>query len=81
MPFGSGEEDFKVFFTIYGHEGHLDHVTQMWQINCRALRVVFLRRESHLFSVRVFSHGDLPIHLKKNKFFPFRIDPLPEGVQ
>ena len=25
-PLGSGEEDFKVF-TIYGHGGHLGHVT------------------------------------------------------
>ena len=25
-PFGSGEEVFKVF-TIYGHGGHLGHVT------------------------------------------------------
>ena len=26
-PFGSGEEDFFKVFTIYGHGGHLDHVT------------------------------------------------------
>ena len=27
---GSGEEDFwGVFFTIYGHGGHLGHVTQI----------------------------------------------------
>ena len=25
---GSGEEDFQVFFTIYGHGGHVGHVTQ-----------------------------------------------------
>ena len=24
---GSGEEDFQMFFTIYGHGGHLGHVT------------------------------------------------------
>ena len=24
---GSGEEDFKRVFTIYGHGGHLSHVT------------------------------------------------------
>ena len=24
---GSGEEDFLRFFTIYGHGGHLGHVT------------------------------------------------------
>ena len=22
---------FKIFFTIYGHGGHLDHVIQIWQ--------------------------------------------------
>ena len=26
-PAGSGEEDFKRFFTIYEHGGHLGHVT------------------------------------------------------
>ena len=26
-PTGSGEEDFGVVFTIYGHGGHLGHVT------------------------------------------------------
>ena len=25
--YGSGEEDFLRFFTIYGHGGHLGHVT------------------------------------------------------
>ena len=25
---GSGEEDFFKAFTIYGHGGHVDHVTQ-----------------------------------------------------
>ena len=29
-PAGSGEEDFKgFFFTIYGHGGHLDHMTSI----------------------------------------------------
>ena len=28
-PAGSGEEDFKRFFTIYGHGGHLGHVTSI----------------------------------------------------
>ena len=27
-PFGSREEDFLRFFTIYGHGGHLGHVTR-----------------------------------------------------
>ena len=26
---GSGEEDFSRFFTIYGHGGHLGHVTSI----------------------------------------------------
>ena len=28
-PAGSGEEDFKRIFTIYGHGGHLGHVTSI----------------------------------------------------
>ena len=28
-PAGSGEGDFSRVFTIYGHGGHLGHVTQM----------------------------------------------------
>ena len=28
-PAGSKEEDFKGFFTKYGHGGHLDHVTSI----------------------------------------------------
>ena len=28
-PAGSGEEDFRRVFTIYGRCGHLGHVTQM----------------------------------------------------
>ena len=27
QPAGSGEEDFRRFFTIYGRGGHLGHVT------------------------------------------------------
>ena len=30
---GSGEEDFLKFFTIYGHGGHVGHVTQLFCIN------------------------------------------------
>ena len=34
-PFGSGEEDFWRVFTIYGHGGHLGHVTQtQWTNFC-----------------------------------------------
>ena len=29
QPSGSGEEDFFKVFTIYGHGGHLGHVTWM----------------------------------------------------
>ena len=33
LPAGSGEENFWRVFTIYGHGGHLGHVTQMQQTN------------------------------------------------
>ena len=29
LPDGSGEEDFERVFTIYGHGGHLGHVTSI----------------------------------------------------
>ena len=32
-PAGSGEEDFLRVFTIYGHGGHLGHVTRIMLIN------------------------------------------------
>ena len=32
-PAGSGEEDFRRVFTIYGRGGHLDHVTSIMLIN------------------------------------------------
>ena len=32
-PIGSGEEDFLRGFTIYGHGGHLGHVTQSPRTN------------------------------------------------
>ena len=32
-PDGSGEEDFSWVFTIYGHGGHLGHVTSIMLIN------------------------------------------------
>ena len=34
-PVGSGE-DFLVFFTIYGHGGHLGHVTWILRSNIRS---------------------------------------------
>ena len=36
-PAGSGEEDFKGVFTIYGHGGHLGHVTSIMLINFLSL--------------------------------------------
>ena len=35
-PFGSGEEDFFKVFTIYGHGGHLGHVTWTSLTNFRS---------------------------------------------
>ena len=32
QPAGSGEEDFLRVFTIYGHGGHLGHVTRIMSI-------------------------------------------------
>ena len=36
QPAGSGEEDFLRVFTIYGHGGHLGHVTWTIYINFRS---------------------------------------------
>ena len=36
-PSGSGEEDFKKIFTIYGRGGHLCHVTNIFCINVSKL--------------------------------------------
>ena len=33
QPAGSGEEDFLRVFTIYGHGGHLGHVTRIMSTN------------------------------------------------
>ena len=33
QPAGSGEEDILRVFTIYGHGGHLGHVTRIMLIN------------------------------------------------
>ena len=35
-PAGSGKEDFKRVFTIYGRGGHLGHVTQVPRTNFRS---------------------------------------------
>ena len=36
LPAGSGEEDFRRVFTIYGHGGHLGHVTWTIYTNFRS---------------------------------------------
>ena len=36
-PAGSGEEDFLRVFTIYGHGGHLGHVTRIMSSHCHFL--------------------------------------------
>ena len=33
LPASSGEEDFLRVFTIYGHGGHLGHVTSIMLVN------------------------------------------------
>ena len=33
QPAGSGEEDFLRVFTIYGHGGHLGHVTSIMSVD------------------------------------------------
>ena len=35
-PASSGEEDFLRVFTIYGHGGHLGHVTQKPRTKCHS---------------------------------------------
>ena len=46
-PSGSGEEDFKRVFTIYGRGGHLGHVTRsIWTIfRSRVLRSLYMKFE------------------------------------
>ena len=36
-PTGSRVEDFEGFFTIYGHVGHLDHVTRIMPGSCKQI--------------------------------------------
>ena len=42
-PAGSGEEDFKRVFTIYGHGGHLGHVTSIMSSYFHFLEKKFLK--------------------------------------
>ena len=68
---GSGEEDFFKVFTIYGHGGHVGHVTQLIYINftfpfslkfsyelwCQIVQLV-LRKKSFNFEIEVtFDQG------------------------
>ena len=43
-PSGSGEEDFKMFYSIYGPGGHLGHVTKIFCINFGKL----IKRSLHI---------------------------------
>ena len=40
QPNGSGEEDFRSVFTIYGHGSHLSHVTKYIRINFHFLSLM-----------------------------------------
>ena len=40
QPFGSGEEEFKMVFTIYGRGGHLGHVTKIF---CKNFGLLIIR--------------------------------------
>ena len=46
-PADSGEEDFLVFFTIYGRGGHLGHLTRISQSNFRSLYSWMLHIKFH----------------------------------
>ena len=61
---GSGEEDFFKVFTIYGHGGHVGHVTQLIYINFHfysplklsyelwfQIALLFLRKTSFNFEI------------------------------
>ena len=47
-PSGSGDEDFKRVFAIYGHGGHLGHVTKIFCINFGELNIRSLRMKFEL---------------------------------
>ena len=44
-PAGSGEEDFLRVFTIYGHGGHLGHVTRIMSSHCHFLGPESLKKK------------------------------------
>ena len=57
---GSGEEDFLIFFTIYGHGSHVGHVTQLICINFHFL---FSLKLSYEFWFQI-----APLFLRKTSF-------------
>ena len=59
QPAGSGEENFLVFFTIYGHGGHLGHVTRISQINFSPLYPWMLHIKFHIDWSSGFREEDL----------------------
>ena len=58
-PTGSGEEDFRVVFTIYGRGGHLGHVTWISRSNFRLPYLWMLLIKFHFDWQRSFREGDL----------------------
>ena len=57
---GSGKEDSLKFFTIYGHGGHVSHVTQLTCINFHFLLFLKLSYE--------FWFQIAPLFLRKTSF-------------
>ena len=58
-PTGSGEEDFLVFFTIYGRGGHLGHLTLISQSNFHSLYPWILHIKFHFDWPSSFRKEDL----------------------
>ena len=49
QPSGSGEEDFQMFFTIYGCDGHLGHMTKIFCINFGKLIITSLHMKFEFY--------------------------------
>ena len=58
-PVGSGEDDFLVFLTIYGHGGHLGHVTWISRSNFRSPFPWMLHMKFHFDWSSNFREEDL----------------------
>ena len=58
-PAGSGEQDSLVFFTIYGHGGHLGHLTRISRSNFRSLYPWMLHIKFHFDWPSGFREEDL----------------------